>query len=56
MNINNISELLEALKFANTIIERLSDDYSAIAGKHANYTKGEANKIEGVIKKYSKTN
>lgn len=41
----------EVLKLANKIIDRLSDDYSSIANKHANYTRGEANIIEQAIQK-----
>ena len=44
-------DLLEALKFSLTIIDRLSDDYSSIANKHANFTQGEFKKINQAIKK-----
>ena len=44
-------DLLEALKFSLTIIDRLSDDYSTIANKHANFTQGEFKKIDKAIKK-----
>lgn len=44
-------DLLEALQLAASIIDRLSDDYSAIAKRHANFTRGESNTIENAIKK-----
>ena len=42
-------ELLAALIWANKIIDRLADDYSTIANKHANYTKGESNRIPDAL-------
>ena len=44
-------ELLQALNFSLSIIDRLCDDYSEIANKHANFTMEEFNKIMDVIKK-----
>jgi N-acetylneuraminic acid mutarotase len=44
-------DMLEALQKAVEVIERMSDEYSAIAGHHASYTNGEAKIIEGAIKK-----
>lgn len=44
-------DLLEALVLAEKILERMSDEYSMIANRHANYTRGEANIIESAIKK-----
>lgn len=44
-------DMLIALQKAVEVIERMSDEFSAIAGKHASYTNGEAKIIEGAIKK-----
>jgi hypothetical protein len=44
-------DMLIALQKAVEVIERMSDEYSAIAGHHASYTNGEAKIIEGAIKK-----
>lgn len=44
-------DMLLALQKAVEVIERLSDEYSAIAGHHASYTNGEARIIEGAIRK-----
>jgi hypothetical protein len=43
--------MLEALQKAIEVIERLSDEYSTIAERHASYTVGEARIIEGAIRK-----
>jgi len=44
-------DLLEALQKAVEVIERMSDEFSAIAERHASYTVGESRIIEGAIKK-----
>lgn len=44
-------ELLEALEHALIVIDRLSDEYRAISGRHASYSNGDAKKIEQAIKK-----
>lgn len=44
-------DMLEALQKAVEVIERMSDEFSAIAGHHASYTNGEAKIIENAIKK-----
>jgi len=44
-------ELLNALQKALEVIERLSDEYSDIAKRHASYTVGESKIIEGAIRK-----
>lgn len=44
-------ELLAALQKAVEVIERMSDEFSAIANRHASYTVGESKVIEGAIKK-----
>jgi hypothetical protein len=49
--ITSAPELLNALILANNIIERMSDEYSAIANKHANFTMGESRIIENAIRK-----
>lgn len=42
--------MLNALKKAVEVIERMSDEYSAIADRHASYTVGEGRIIEGAIR------
>lgn len=44
-------DMLIALQKAVEVIERMSDEYSAIANRHASYTVGESRIIEGAIKK-----
>lgn len=44
-------EMLIALQKAVEVIERMSDEFSAIANRHASYTVGESRIIEGAIKK-----
>ena len=44
-------DMLIALQKAVEVIERMSDEYSAIANRHASYTVGESKIIEGAIKK-----
>lgn len=44
-------DLLIALQKAVEVIDRLSDEYSAVAERHSSYTVGEAKIIEGAIKK-----
>jgi hypothetical protein len=45
------SDLLDALVFAGEIIDRLCEDYSMVANRHANFTTGEYNRIMRAIKK-----
>ena len=44
-------DMLEALKKAIEVIERMSDEFSAIAERHASYTVGESRIIEDAIRK-----
>lgn len=44
-------DLLKALVDAMEIIERLSDEYRDLAGRHANYTKGEFKRLQAAINK-----
>ena len=44
-------DMLIALQKAVEVIERMSDEFSSIANRHASYTNGEAKIIEGAIKK-----
>lgn len=44
-------DLFTALQKAVEVIERMSDEYSSIAGRHASYTNGEAKIIERAIEK-----
>jgi hypothetical protein len=44
-------DMLIALQKAVEVIERMSDEYSSIANRHASYTVGESKIIEGAIKK-----
>lgn len=44
-------DMYYALKKANEIIERLCSDYATVAGRHANYTNGEAKIIESALQK-----
>ena len=44
-------DMLEALQKAVEVIERMSDEFSAIAERHASYTVGEGRIIEGAIRK-----
>jgi hypothetical protein len=41
--------LRDALQFALTIIDRLSEDYASVANKHANYTQGEDKKLKAAL-------
>lgn len=42
--------LLEALKEASSIIDRLCEEFSTVAKRHASYTNGEAKRINAAIK------
>lgn len=44
-------ELLEALQKAKEVIERMSDEFREVAGRHASYSNGEAKIIEAAINK-----
>lgn len=44
-------DLLYALQFAYQIIDRLSEDYAMVAGKHANFTIREDRIIKQAIEK-----
>lgn len=47
---NSHYTLLEALKEALIVIERMSDEYSKVAKKHASFTNGEYKRINEAIK------
>jgi len=42
-------ELRQGLRVALVIIDRLSDEYSAVSNRHSSFTRGEYNQIMSVI-------